>query len=148
MEDWQKLIIAVFTAYSIAAFIQGVRESYKGKNTHGSSALYAFTGAFVWADAVAFGLFWTLASIFAYYRQDWILFLLFLSVFWTVRAWGEATFFFNQQFSKKVLVKPKNMRLTYKFFQNDSVWFVRQVQWQCVMVIGIIATIYLAKIWL
>ena len=147
METWQELIITAFTAYSVAAFLNGVKESYKGKNTHGSAGIYALTGAFVWADAVIFGAFWIFASALSMFLKDWILFLLFHSVFWTIRGWGEATYFFNQQFSKKTNVKPKDMRWTYKFFKNDSVWFVRQIQWQVIMVLGIISTIYLAKVW-
>ncbi len=146
METWQELIIAAFTAYSLAALIKGVKESYKGKNTNGLTGIYALTGAFVWADAVIFGLFWVFASFVSIYLKDWILFLLFQSVFWTIRGWGEAVYFFNQQFSKQVKVKPKDM-WGYGFFKNESIWFVRQIQWQCVMVIGIISTIYLAKIW-
>ena len=147
MNYWQILIIIFYMAYSTLAFLKGTIESYKGKNTHGSAANFFFTGSIVWADAVIFGAFWTLASLLTIYLNDWVLFLLFQSVFWTVRAWGESVYWFNQQFSEKINVQPENMRRTYEFFKNDSVWFVRQVQWQCVMVIGIISTIYLAKVW-
>lgn len=147
MQAWQELIITAFTAYSLAAFMKGAKESYKGKNTHGPTGIYALTGAFVWADAVVFGLFWAITSFVSMFLRDWTLFLLFQSIFWTVRAWGESVYWFNQQFSKKTKVRPKDMRLTFKFFRNESVWFVRQIQWQCVMVVGIICTIYLAKVW-
>lgn len=146
MNYWQELFVAIFMVYSALAFFKGSKESYKGKNTHGLVGVYVLTGAFVWADAVVFGSFWILTSLLTIYLNDWILFLLFQSVFWTVRAWGESVYWFNQQFSERINVNPKEM-WDYNFFKNDSVWFVRQIQWQCVMVIGIISTIYLAKIW-
>ena len=86
-------------------------------------------------------------SIVVIILNDWILFLLILSVFWLVRSLGETIYWLNQQFSKINRNPPKKF-WTFKFFPQDSLWFIHQIFWQCIAVISIIFTIYFAKIWL
>jgi len=108
---------------------------------------YEVLGGFVWGDVVVFGLFWFLVSIAVLYLQDWILFLLIVSLFWLVRSLGETIYWLNQQFTPRSNNHPKQYLAT-KIFKNDSVWFAHQIFWQCVTVVTIITSIYLAKLWL
>ena len=105
---------------------------------------YTFTlfifGIFVWGDATVFGIFWFLASITTLLLNDWILFLLVFSVFWVVRSLGETIYWFNQQFSKVIQWPPEKLPF-FKFFHNDSIWFVYQIVNQCITVVSIIVSI-------
>lgn len=147
MENWQTTILIFFLFYSILGFVKGFYESKDKKNAYGSSSLFNLMGAFVWADAVVFGLFWVLVVSFSLYLSDWTLFLLVLSVFWVVRSAGEVIYWFNQQHSSVIRKKPEDLWF-FKYFQNDSVWFVYQIYWQCILAISIVLSIYLFNIWL
>lgn len=146
MENWQKGLVIVFGVITFIGSIKGLSESKNKKNAYGLTPYLFPFGIFVWGDAVVFGLFWTLVSIVVYLVQDWILFLLIFSVFWAVRSFGETIYWFNQQFSKINRNPPEKFRL-YKIFHDDSVWFIFQIFFQCIAVISIIFSIYLAKIW-
>lgn len=147
MEVWQKTVILIYAAFSLFGLIKGYRQTKNKKNAYGDSPIFYPLGAFVWADAVVFGLFWILISVAALFLNDWILFLLTISVFWVVRSVGETVYWFNQQFSKINRNPPENYFI-YKIFQNDSVWFVYQIYWQCLTVVSIIASLFFAKLWL
>jgi len=56
-------------------------------------------------------------------------------------------YWLHQQFSTLERNPPKSL-LGYRFFGNDSIWFVYQIFWQCVTVIAVIASIYTAWLWL
>ena len=143
---WQKFLLILLAVYSIVGFIKGLRESKNKKNPFGETKFFTPLGAFVWGDMVIFGVFWWLISLVILYLNDWILFLLIFSVFWTVRSFGETTYWFLQQFSV-VNRNPPEKFWHFKIFKNDSVWFVNQIFWQCVTTVSLISTIYLAKIW-
>lgn len=147
MEIWQKSIILVYGLVSFIGFLKGLWECKNKKNSYGITRLYNIIGAFVWSDVVVFGPFWTLVSLFAYYLNNWILFLFILSVFWVVRSLGETIYWFNQQFST-INRNPPEKLLFHNIFHDDSVWWVYQIFWQCITVVSIIFSVYFAKLWL
>ncbi len=142
----QLVFLSTFAFTCLFFAIKGLKQSRKG-NTNTLTRYLSFMGAFVWADAVIFGLFWFLVSLFCLVTQDWILFWLITSIFWLVRSMGEMIYWFNQQFSTLERNKPENLPL-FQFFPNDSIWFVYQIMWQCVIVVTIIISVYLFKLWL
>lgn len=104
-------------------------------------------GSFVWADHVIFGLFWTIATIICLLLNDYLLFVLIVSVFWLVRSVGESMYWFLQQFSQIERNPPESFRI-HKIFQNNSVWFVHQIYWQLITVATIITTLALSALWI
>lgn len=147
METWQKAFILLWGVISFLISAKGYQECKNKKNSFGLTQFLTPFGIFVWGDAVIFGTFWTLVSAATLLFNDWILFLLIVSVFWVVRSLGETIYWLNQQFSK-INRNPPEQYWIYKYFHNDSVWFIHQIFWQCVTVITIIFTIYFAKLWL
>lgn len=147
MNNLQTSAVAIYGIISFIVFIKGFFESANKKNPFGETPFLFWAGIFVWGDAVIFGLFWFLSSFICYLLKDWILFLLTISVFWVVRSLGETIYWFNQQFSTLNRNPPEKLR-GYKFFKNDSIWFIYQIFWQCITVVSIITTIYLASSWL
>lgn len=146
MNTLQFSIIVVYGSISLLAFIRGFYEVFKKNNPFGQPFILFWLGIFAWGDAVILGFFWCLVSLICFLLKDWILFLLIVSVFWVVRSLGEILYWINQQFSPIIRNPPKNL-LGYYWFKNDSIWFVYQVIWQCLLVISIITTIYLANLW-
>lgn len=147
MEDWQKWLVLGFGLYSFLGFLIGLRECKNKKKAYVDAHIFKLTGGLVWGDLVIFGPFWFLISLVVYYLNDWLLFLLILSVFWVVRSFGETIYWFNQQFSK-VIRHPPEKDFFYRILGDDSVWFVNQIIWQCATVIAIILSLYFAKLWL
>ncbi len=147
MANWQKLIIVIWGVSSFILFVKGFKESKDNKNSYGITPYLLPWGVFVWGDAVVFGLFWTLVSFAVLFLKDWILFLLIISVFWVIRSLGETIYWFNQQYSN-INRNPPEKFWFYKYFHNDSVWFIHQIAWQCITVASIIFTIYFAHSWL
>jgi len=143
----QTVIVFIFGIFSFLIAIKGLYQSTAKNNPFGQYFPLFFLGIFVWGDAVILGLFWSLISLTSVLLKDWILFLLILSLFWVVRSLGEIIYWLNQQFSPIIRNPPKNL-MGYKFFRNDSIWFIYQVFWQCVMVVSLITTIYLSNLWL
>jgi hypothetical protein len=145
MNDWQKTTVIVYGVLNFISFLKGFYECSKKRNSHGITPVLSVFGMFVWGDAVIFGIFWTLVSTTTLLLNDWILFLLILSVFWVVRSLGETIYWFNQQFSPIKRNPPEKLPF-YKYFHNDSIWFIHQIVWQCITVVSIIFTIYLVKL--
>src|SRR3990170_36194 len=146
METWQKTLIIFWGIISFILFIKGFFECKDKKNAYGLTPKLSVFGIFSWGDAVVFGLFWVLVSLITLVLNDWILFLLIISVFWVVRSFGEAIYWLNQQFST-INRNPPEKLMFYKLFKNDSVWFIYQIFWQSITVVSLIFTIYFAKIW-
>ncbi|MDD3999184.1 MAG: hypothetical protein PHR98_03755 [Candidatus Shapirobacteria bacterium] len=119
----------------------------KKNNPFGKSLIFFWLGIFVWGDAVVIGLFWFLISLICFLLKDWILFLLIISTFWIVRSLGEIIYWINQQFSP-IIRNPPETLFGYKLFKNDSIWFIYQVFWQCAMVVSIIFSILLTRVWI
>lgn len=147
MEIWQKGTVLVYGLFALVGFLTGLRECRVKKNSYGKTHIFNLLGAFAWGDAVIFGLFWALVSLAVFWLNDWLLFLLFLAIFWLVRSFGETVYWFNQQFARADKNPSERFWFT-KIFHNESVWFVHQVIWQCVLVVSIILSLYLAKLWL
>lgn len=147
MQPVQQMVVVLFGLVNLFFFSKGFYESYKKKNAYGMTYLLFPFSIFVWGDAVVFGLFWTVVSVSVLLLQDWILFLLFLSLFYLIRSIGETIYWFNQQFSKVIRCDPEKY-WTHKIFHNDSVWFVFQTVHQCITVVTLITSIYLARLWL
>ena len=147
MNSAQQAFLLFFASMSFFYCVRGLVESQKKKNAFGLTPYLLPLGAFVWADAVIFGLFWTLVSLAALFLQDWYLFLLIVSIFWVVRSLGETIYWFNQQFST-VNRNPIENLLGKHIFHNDSIWFVYQIAWQCVTAISTVSSIYFAWMWI
>ena len=146
MNTIQINIISIFGIISLLTAIKGFYESSVKNNPFGLTyPLFPF-GIFVWGDAAVLGLFWSLVSLVCFLLNDWILFLLIISLYWFVRSFGEIIYWLNQQFSPIIRNLPK--KSGYKFFRNDSIWFINQLYWQCVMIVSIVSTIYLTHLWL
>ncbi|MBI4028958.1 MAG: hypothetical protein HY376_01205 [Candidatus Blackburnbacteria bacterium] len=147
MELWQREIILAVIVYSIGCFLAGVYYSRKKKYTENCYLFYPL-GAFVWADVVIFGLFFGVSTAVILYLNNWNLFLVFYSIFWTIRSFGESVYWFNQQFST-VNRNPGKNQWPYFFFKDEyTVWFVYQIMWQCVCVVSTILAIYFTYQWL
>lgn len=146
LEFWQQIIIILFTLYALSSFIFAIIQVNK-KNIYGLTPQYYPLGAFVWGDALIFGIFWTISSITIFFLNDWILFLLFYSVFVAIRSLGETIYWFNQQFSTVGKYVLKDMP-GYRWIKSDGLWFIYQIMTQCVTVISIISSIYLSAIWI
>ena len=149
MNKLQQIIILGYGIINLLVFIKGFYESKTKKNAYGLTPYLFFLGIFVWGDAVIFGLFGAISSIVSVLFQNFVLFLLIISIFWIVRSLGETIYWFNQQFSTKMYSwnKPENL-LFHSVFHNDSIWFVYQIMWQCVTVISVIFSIYLTGLWI
>lgn len=141
------IFILIWGLYALTGLICGVFSSSRGK-TNGLTPQYLPLGAFVWADAVVFGLFWVIVSVFTFLFQDGLLFLLIMSVFWGVRSLGEIIYWLNEQFSTINRNPPEKFIFLFKIFPNDSVWFINQIFWQCVLVVSIIFSVKLFTLWL
>lgn len=147
MTELQTNFLYLFILLNIGISIKGFWESHRKKNAYGITIPLVFLGMFVWGDAAIFGIFWAIVGAISICAGNWILFLLFCSLFWAVRSTGETLYFFNQQYSTVIRNKPEDMPF-YKYFHNDSIWFIYQIVHQCVTVFSIIASLYLAKLWL
>ncbi len=147
MEIWQRLIVILFGLFSIIVFLKGVNESLKKNNSYAGTIPLLWMGIFVWGDAVVYGAFWALCCFTVLLLNDWLLFLLLFSVYWTVRSLGETIFWFNQQFTPMKLYHAPKLP-GYKFFNNESIYFIYQIFCQCITVVSLITTIYLSAIWL
>ncbi len=147
MNIWQNIIVILVAIYSFIAFIKGYRETKIKRNPYGLSKWFNPISAFVWADAVVFGLFFLFVSIFSLLVQDFILFLLIFSVSWTVRSIGESVYWFLEQYADNHR-NPEHTLFLSRWFPRNSSWIANQVFNQCLSVIGIITSAYLLKIWL
>ncbi len=146
MNICQTLFLAVFFLYSLFGFLIGLRQSKKG-NTNEECPYFYLLGAFVMADVVIFGIFWMLVIMATFCIADWLLFPVVLSVFWVVRSGGEVLYWLNEQFAVNHRNKP-NKFWFYAYFPNESVWFVLQIYWQCVLVVSLVSSAYFFVKWL
>lgn len=147
MNTIQTIFISIFGTISLLLTIKGISELSIKKNHFKETRFLFWLGIFVWGDAIILGIFWFLSSLICVLLQDWTLFLLIVSIFWVVRSFGEIIYWINQQFSSINRNPPKNL-FGYRLFKNDSIWFVYQVFWQCIMVVSIISSIYFTNLWM
>lgn len=136
-------LIAIFNLLvCIIAFYQCKNR----KNAFGLTPFLWPLGIYVWGDATVFGLFWFLAAIASLFLNDWVLFLIIISVFWLVRSVGETIYWFNEQFSTVNRNDPRKLPF-HNIFHNDSIWFIFQIANQCISVVTIITSVYLFHLW-
>jgi len=147
MEIYKGVIIIIFALINLIFFVKGYIETKRKKAYNIVPYPFFVFGIFVWGDAVVISMFLFLSSLLSFVLNDWILFLLLISVFWLVRSLGETMYWFNQQFSSINRNPPKKLA-GFRIYQNDSIWFAYQIFHQCIVVITIITTIYLAYLWL
>lgn len=146
MDIWQTYFLLAFASTSFILSIRGWFESTKKKTVFGGVHTFLI-GAYVWGDAVVFGVFWGLVSLISLLFQDFVLFCLVMSLFWVVRSFGETIYWLNEQYNNEKRVNIKKKAL-YKYFKNDSVLFVYQITQQCITVVALVASIYFANLWL
>jgi hypothetical protein len=142
MSEWQQFITFLFGIYSLAALIISLYQVLANKNIFGSSFPFILIGAFVWGDALIFGLFWIIISSLAIILHNWFFLLMSYSVFWIVRSIGETLYWLNQQFSSLQLNPPERFFLS-RYFTGNSIGFIYQIFWQCITVISVVSLVYL-----
>lgn len=147
MNIWQGILVTLVAIYSLAGFLLGYRHTKIRNNPYGLSKWFNPISAYVWADAVVFGLFFFLVSIISLILRDLILFLLVFSVFWTVRSIGESVYWFLEQFAVNHR-NPEHTLWVSRWFPRNSSWIANQIINQCITVLGIISSVYLFKLWL
>lgn len=147
MTDIQNWLVVLMGACGLLAALYGLYQSARRNNVFGETPGMWWLGIFVWGDALVFGLFWFLVSIAIWFLQDWLLFILVISIFWLVRSVGETIYWFLQQFSTITRNEPKNL-IGYRLVKNDAIWFINQIFWQCITVVTAITSLYVAKLWL
>lgn len=148
MNNLQILILFLWMIFSFSAFLFGIKNR---KNPFGLTPFYGPIGAFVWVDAIVFGLFFSLVSLVCLYLQDFVLFLLVISLFWTIRLIGEQVYWFLEQFALKHRNPPRTLwpvRYFSFLFKGEETWIVMQIVLQCMSVVSIILTVYLFSIWI
>lgn len=141
-----QVFFLVFALFNALSFAQAFYQTKNKKNPFGLTPHLNWQGSFVWADAVVFSIFWFLSALIGLFHGTTV-FLLILSLFWTIRSLGETIYWFNQQFSTIERNPPESLAF-HDIFHNDSIWFVYQIFWQCVNVFTILATIYFAHAWI
>lgn len=147
MSDIQRLLVVAFSLLSFFTSVYGFYQCKHKKNAYGATYPLFILSTYVWGDAFIFGLFFAFSGIVTLFLNDWIMFLLIISIFWLVRSVGETIYWFLEQFATKHR-NPYERLPFYKFFHNDSIWFIFQICNQCITVITIITTVYLFHIWL
>ncbi len=143
---WQNVFLSLFGLIALVGFFWSFYQCKYRKNPFGQTYFFFPLGAFVFADLVVFGFFWTAVSLFTLFLQDFLLFLFIFTLFWFIRALGEAHYWFLQQFSSVNRNPVERFRLK-KIFHNDSVWFVYQIYWQCLTVLALVASVYVGVLW-
>ncbi|HSA83652.1 MAG TPA: hypothetical protein VLF20_02085 [Patescibacteria group bacterium] len=142
----QQIILVIFALINLILFLKGFAEIRK-KNAFGRTDFAAILGIFVWGDTLIIAPFWILVSALAFFFNNWSLFLLSFSVFWVIRSLGEVIYWIQEQFATHHRNPPHTLYL-YKLFQNDAVWFIYQIFWQCIFVFAVLGTLFFGKIFL
>lgn len=135
--------IAVFGLFALSGFFRGLKQCRKN-NPWGLTPVYNILGAFVWTDAVIFGLFWSVVSLVCIIFSNSLLFLTIFSVFWLVRSIGETIYWLNEQFAVNKRNKPETLWYS-KIFPGTSSYVASQIFWQCMTVITLLTSIVLVK---
>jgi hypothetical protein len=141
------IAIFIYTLVSLLVFVKGFWETKKKNNVFRETAFLSWMGIFVWGDALIFGPFWFIASLFCLLLNDWLLFVLIIVTFWFIRSLGETIYWLNQQFS---LIKrnPPEKMFGFSLCKNDAVYFFYQIFWQCITVVSLILLIFVGNLWL
>jgi hypothetical protein len=140
------LIYSVLVIVGLLTFVFSYLKSKKGESFVVTNYLF-FLGIFVWGDGLIFGPLWSIAGVFFGLQNDLTGLLVFISVFWLVRSYGEVMYWMQEQFVKNHRNDCKKM-IGYSIVKNESIYFLYQIVWQSVMIISIISTIYFVNIWI
>lgn len=144
LNTFTPIFIGFFLLYSLIAFLLGIKNR---KNPFGLCKYFNLLGSYVWIDNTIFGLFFTVVSLVCLLFQQWVLFWLAFSIFWTVRSIGEQIYWFLEQFATPHRNPPHTL-WPHRWFKGQEVWVVMQITMQCVSVVSIISTIYFINLWL
>lgn len=145
MDVGQIILVSFLGLLGFAGFLLGLKQCLR-KNPYGLTPVFNIIGAFVWVDAVIFGLFWSVVCFITLLFGNWLLFLLMLSIFWLVRSIGETIYWFNEQFAATKRNPPATLWHS-KIFPGTSAYVASQIFWQCMTVVTSITTLYLLGIW-
>lgn len=143
----QTWLLCITGAVGLVAAIIGIYRSSLQNKVFAETPWLLWLGIFVWGDAIIIGGFWFLVAVITGWLQDWLLFLLCVSIFWLVRSFGETIYWLLEQFSSLTRNPPKNL-WGYQWIKSEALWFLYQVFWQCVTVATSISSLYLAFLWL
>lgn len=143
---WQQLFLVFTAVFSVVILVLSFIKSKNGQ-VFSETPWLLLLGIFVWGDGLVFSLFWVIIAAACLFFNDWLLFLLTVSVFWLIRSLGEVVYWLSEQFAVNHRNEPENLR-GYAIVKNDAVYFFYQIFWQCVAVVSMIATIYFAVIWI
>lgn len=143
---YQFAFLFLFLLANIWIFVTSFQQ-VRMRNSFGLTPNLIWMGSFVWADAVVFSLFWILTSLICIILHDWLLFWLATSLFWSIRSFGETMYWLHEQFSTRRRNPPETLKF-HTFFQDESIWFIYQIVWQCATVFSLIASIYFASRWI
>jgi hypothetical protein len=144
---WQTIFLIIFGIFNCLIYLRAITHITKYKNVYGLTKWLFFIGAFVWGDVFVLAPFWIIAAIAAFVLNNWNLFLLIVTIFWTIRSLGEITYWLNEQFAGKNRNPPSTLNF-HKVFNGDAIWFIYQLFWQCVFILSLILSLYFAKLWL
>lgn len=143
-EDSVYLILSLLAFF---IFVKGFFETRTKGNGFKTTPYLSFLGIFVWADAIVLGIFWFVIFLVSYFLKNRYLLFFVISLFWVIRSLGEIIYWLNQQFS---LIKrnPPEKLFGYFLIKNESIWFIYQLFWQCVLLISVISSVYFGGSWL
>jgi hypothetical protein len=91
--DYWFYFLLLFSLLALIIFFQGLNKAVIKNQSYCETPLLGWVGIFVWADALIFGLFWSLVSLVCFFLKNWYLFWLITGVFWLVRSFGETIYF-------------------------------------------------------
>lgn len=145
MNYWQNLIVWFFGISGLITFLFEILRLKNKKSVYTLTDYLFFLGAFVWGDIIILGPFWIIVSLVSIYLNSWNLFLTLVSLFWSIRSFGEIVYWLNEQFGGKNRNPPHTLKL-YKYIKNDAVWFLNQLFWECIFVFSILLSLYFSKL--
>lgn len=147
VNDEQEILLLLYGCVSLLAAVAGYVNAVRKRNVFGLTPHLIPLGIFVWGDAVLLGTFGVIASLVLYNLHNWWLAVTAWAVFWVVRSHGETVYWLNQQFSPLERNPPSSLP-GYRFFPNDSLWFIYQLVWQCATVAAALCALYASQLWL
>lgn len=138
------LILLVIPLLLSALWLHSIHQCRKKNNHFGITHWLWPIGAFVWGDVLVLAPFWIVISLFAFALDSALLFWCIYSLFWVVRSAGEVMYWLLEQFSAKRRNKPRDLLGNSFVNGSEAIWFIYQVFWQCVLVLSLVCTGWLA----
>lgn len=140
------LFLISLGSYSFLATIFGVINYLQG-NFSGHSWLFFPLGIFVWGDAIVFGLFLTLVSLFLWNKNNLTYTGLLISAYALIRSFIEALYGLNAQFStiyrpweQEWLELARNINLS-----PLELYMLDQIVATCITITSLLVFIYFLK---